>query len=666
VTILHLDFETRSACDLKAHGLANYAADPTTDVLCMAYAFDDEPVRLWHEVDASAQCRILAHVATGGLVYAHNAAFELEIWNHVLDRDGEFGELRPEQMRCTMAMAYAMGLPGSLDGAAAALGIEQRKDAKGARVMMQLAKPRKVVEHAPEHDGATGWIEHVWWDDPAKLQLLYDYCKQDVEVERALHKRMRELSDDEQSLWLLDQQINARGIGIDDDAIDAAIERVINEKARLDQAMRDVTGNVVAGCTDVAQLTAWLRYRGVKLPGVAKADVVSLLDGDELPDDCRTALLLRQEAAKSSTAKLTAMRGRAGNDGRMRGLFQYHGAATGRWAGRGPQPHNFPRPTVVHSQDDIEDVIEHFDRPEYLRILHGDPMPLVADCMRSMIVAVPGHQFICCDYSNIEGRVLAWLAGEEWKIQAFRDFDAKTGADLYLLAYAKGFHCSIEDAKPHRQVGKVMELALGYAGGVGAFQTMARGYGVKVTDERADELKHAWRNAHPKVVQFWADLERAAVRAVTEGGVHRAGPIAFRVSGSFLWCQLPSKRVLCYPYPQLQDKETPWGKVVQQLTYMSVNGVTRKWERCSTYGGSLAENVTQAVARDILVAGMRACEANGYPVVMHVHDEIVAEVPLSAAKSVDEMSTLMSNVPHWASGLPVSATGWAGRRYRKD
>jgi DNA polymerase len=211
-----------------------------------------------------------------------------------------------------------------------------------------------------------------------------------------------------------------------------------------------------------------------------------------------------------------------------------------------------------------------------------------------------------------------------------------------------------------------MELALGYGGGVGAFQTMARGYGVRVGDDRAEFFKQRWRGAHPNVVQFWADLERAAIRAVTDGGVHRAGPIAFKVKGSFLWCQLPSKRVLCYHYPQLQDKETPWGKTVQQLTYMSVNGVTRKWERCATYGGSLAENVTQAVARDILVAGMRACEDAGYPVVMHVHDEIVAEVPLSADLDVDKMSTLMSNAPHWAAGLPIAATGWQGQRYRKD
>jgi len=661
MTILHLDFETRSAADLKAVGLDNYARDPSTDVLCMAYAFDDEPVQLWVPDPDMAGCNTLPlrvddHISDAGIVYAHNAAFELAMWNNVLSHRHGVCVLVPEQMRCTMAMAYAMGLPGTLDGAAAALGIEQRKDAKGARVMMQLAKPRKV-----EADGSV-----TWWDDPAKLEVLYAYCKQDVEVERALHKRMMELSPDEQSLWLLDQTINARGIAVDGEAIERAIELVTAEKARLDQAMRDVTGNVVAGCTDVSQLTAWLRFRGVSLPGVAKADVSALLADASLPDDCRTALQLRQEAAKSSTAKLGAMRNRASPDARVRGTKQFHGAATGRWAGRGIQGDNYPRPVFLHEQEEIEDVIAHFHDPEYIRIFYGDALPMVSDCLRGMLVAGEGHTLICCDYANIEGRVLAWLAGEEWLLGAFREFDAGTGPDLYVLAYAKAFRCSIEEARAFRPIGKVMMLALGYGGGVGAFQTMARGYGVKVTDARADELKHAWRGAHGQVVQFWADLERAAIRAVQEGGVHRAGPIAFKVKGSFLWCQLPSKRVLCYPYPQLEDKVTPWGKTVQQLTYMSVNGVTRKWERTSTYGGSLAENVTQAVARDILVAGMRACEAAGYPIVMHVHDEIVAEVPISAARTVDEMSTVMSNAPHWATGLPIAATGWKGRRYRKD
>lgn len=658
MTVLHFDFETRSAADLKAVGLDNYARDPSTDVLCMAFAFGDCPVFLFDgcddEFNDGLEVEVARHVKAGGLVYAHNAAFELAIWNHVLAARYGWPELKPEQMRCTMAMAYSMGLPGSLDGAAAALGIEQRKDAKGARVMLQLAKPRKV-----EGDTIT------WWDDPAKLQILYDYCKQDVEVERALHKRLMELSADEQSLWLLDQKINARGIRIDRPAIEQAIDTVTAEKARLDQAMRDVTGNVVAGCTDVAQLTNWLRFRGVKVEGVAKADVTALLADESLPDDCRTALELRREAAKSSTAKLTAMRARAGSDDRMRGLFQYHGAATGRWAGRGPQPHNFPRPTILHEPAEVEDVIGHFGEPEYLRVFYGAPMELAADCLRGMIVAAPGHTFVCCDYSNIEGRVLAWLAGEEWKLEAFRQFDAGTGTDLYKLAYARAFGIEPDAVdKDQRQVGKVMELALGYGGGVGAFQTMARGYGVRVGDDRAEFFKQRWRGAHPAIVRFWEALEKAAIRAATEGGTQKAGPIAFKVKGSFLWCQLPSKRVLCYPYPQMQDKETPWGKTVQQLTYMTVNGVTRKWERCATYGGSLAENVTQAVARDILAVGIRNAEADVLPVVLHCHDEILAEMRKELA-DLNRLRAAMLKLPGWAAGLPVAAEGWVGDRYAK-
>lgn len=654
---LHIDFETRSAADLKAVGLANYASDPTTEVVCLAYAFGDEPVRLWSESGQTHRMRVLSHAAQGLPVYAHNAQFEHTLWNQVLNRDGAFGELRLGQMRCTLAMAYAMGLPGSLGDAAAAVGLEQQKDMAGHRLMLQMSKPRKV-----EPDGTI-----VWWDDADRLERLYAYCKQDVETERALHQRLMELSPDEQDLWALDQRINARGIGVDMPSIDKAIALVNAERARLDAEIRAVTGNAVAGCTDVKMLTEWLRYRGVKIKGVAKADVLDALSHDALPEDCRRALELRQEAAKSSTAKLASMRSRAGADGRMRGLFQYHGAATGRWAGRGPQPHNFTRPTILKRPRDVADCFAHLGDRNYLSLMYGAPMALAADMLRGMIVPAPGNEFICCDYSNIEGRVLAWLAGEAWKLQAFRDFDAGTGADIYKLAYGRAFGIRPEDVDDAmRQVGKVMELALGYGGGVGAFQTMARGYGVQVSDERADELKAAWRAAHPHVKQFWAALERAAIDAVlSPGEVERAGKIAYVARGSFLWCRLPSGRVLCYPYPRVEQKETPWGQMRPSLTYMTVDSRTRKWARCDTYGGSLAENVTQAAARDILVAGMRQCEAHGYPVVMHVHDEIVAEV-LRNSQDVAEMASLMCRLPKWAAGLPLAAAGWRGPRYRKD
>lgn len=670
VTALHIDFETRSACDLKAAGLDNYARHATTSVLCLAYAFDDEPVQLVGEESPSiermtaSQIRIAKHVARGGLVYAHNASFELAIWNNVLARYG-WPVLKPEQTRCTLAMAYAMGLPGALANAAVALGIPERKDAKGGRVMMQLSKPRKVVNHLPEHNGATGWQEIVWWDDPAKLDTLYAYCKQDVEVERAIHHRMLELSADEQQLWLLYQRINDRGLAVDLTSIDKALALVEGEKARLDQAMRDATGNVVAGCTDLAQLKNWLRFSGWGTDSLDKAALATLLDAP-IPDDVRTALLLRQEAAKTSTAKLVAMRDGASHDGRVRGTTVHHGAHTGRSAGRRIQPLNLPRPMLLHSPEEIDAVLSRLDDTAWLDMAYGAPMTLMADCIRSMIVAGPGREFVCCDFSNIEGRVLAWLAGEDWKLDAFRDFDAGTGPDIYKLAYSRSFQVAVADVdKEQRQVGKVMELALGYGGGVGAFQTMAKGYGVKVSDDRADQLKQAWRLAHPRIPAFWYDLERTAIRAVQEGGVHRCRGIAFRVSGSFLWAQLPSKRVLCYPFPEIVDAPTPWGATKPALSYMFVHPLTKQWVRDSTYGGSLAENFTQAVARDIQTAAMLKLEAAGHPVVLEIYDEILCEVE-PGALTVDVMAKTMCDTPTWAAGLPVAAEGWHGKRYRKD
>lgn len=655
VTILHIDFETFSACELKDAGLDNYARHPSTGVHCMAYAFDDGSVYLLTPDTAASPDfdQVFDHVRNGGLVYAHNAAFELAIWNNVCVPRYGWPRLKISQTRCTMAMAYAMALPGSLDKASAALGIEAQKDMAGARVMMQLAKPMP--------DGSF-WTPEK---SPEKFDRLYAYCKQDVVVERELHHRMMELSTQEQRVWVIDQRINQRGIHVDLRSIDAAIKLVEQEKARLDRDMLRVTGGVVGKCTEVQLLVKWIRSEGVEIKGVAKADLLDALSGD-LPDRVRDALALRKEAAKSSTAKLIAMKNRASADGRVRGCFQFHGAATGRWAHRGIQPGNLPRPRYGIKPKHIHEMFDMLSNRDLLDMSYGPVLDAMSDCIRGMITAGPGRELVAMDFSAIEARALAWLAGEESVLEIFR-----THAMIYEHAAAGIYGVPLDKVtSDQRQIGKVAVLALGYGGGVGAFQSMARVYGVKVGDGQADEIKRAWRESHPRIVQYWHDLENAAINAVQYGKVTTAGPkgreVVFRKAGSFLWCKLPSGRVLCYPYPVVREKEMPWGGTKPVLHYMAVNGVTNKWEETSTYGGSLAENVTQAVAACLLREAILRLEDADYDVVMHVHDEVVVEVPATAGPETEqEIEHLMAVVPAWAAGLPLAAEGWRGFRYRK-
>lgn len=640
---------------MRKAGADVYAKDESTSVLCMAYSYGQGDVELWTPDCGLSLDGIFSHIRDGGKVAGHNiGGFEMLIWNNVMKKYG-WPELKIEQCVDTMALAYAMSLPGSLKDASNATGLEVQKDMKGHRVMLQLSQPRN---------------ESQWWekeDVPEKFQLLYEYCKQDVIVERELHKRLLDLSEEEFDTWVLDYKINRRGVNIDTQSLYSAIEIVELEKQRLDERMREVTKGAVSTCTATGQLTDYLNWKGVETKGVTKAEIKALLQMP-LPAEVTEVLKLRQEAGKTSTAKLKAMLTGLNDDGRVRGLFQYHGAGTGRWAGRRVQLQNLPRPHLDQGMIDKAFKVFNFPRTieekaEYIDMFFGPPMSVISDCVRGFIKAKDGHDFIGCDFSAIEARVLAWLADQKDVVEVF-----KTHGKIYELAASKIFNVPLDEVtKEQRTIGKVAILALGYQGGVAAFQSMAPIYGVKISNEKAEAIKNMWRESNQNIVRYWYSLEEAACKAVLyQGDGFTCGPIGrqitFKMRGSFLWCLLPSKRVLCYPYPKLEEFETPWGDTKKGLTYKTI--AVNKWCKTKTYGGKLCENVTQAVARDILRDAMFRLEEEGYPIVMHIHDEIVTEIPKDFG-SVEAVEEIMSRVPNWARGLPIGAEGWRGERFRK-
>lgn len=697
--ILHIDFETRGVLDLKKVGLHRYARDPQTDVWCMAWALDEDRdvAVLPQHMMARENHPWATHVKHGGHVVAHNAPFELEIWNEIMVPRYGWPRLAPEQTYCTMAQSYAMGLPGALEDAALALGLHVLKDAEGRALMLRMCRPRSF---SPE--GAP-----IWWDEADKLQRLYAYCQQDVRVERELHKRLMPLSEKERKVWLMDYAINQRGVAVDVTTAQAAVAMTETVKEACNLELGRVTGGAVQTVTALSAMKEWMSANGVPVESLAKQAIADLLNGTarvlddednspfpmetrvppELPADVRQALILRQESGKASTAKLDRLVEMVGADGRLRNMYQYHGAATGRWAGRGVQTANLPRdmpePAVVEKILALVRAGDH----DAIDMLYGPPLTMISKCLRSFFVAPPGHKLIHGDWSNVEGRGQAWFAGEQWKLDAFVAADNKTGPGLYELAVSRMFGVPVETIKnpsEERQIGKVSELAFGYQGGIGSFHTMAKAYpevSGKFSDAKVDEFKHAWRAAHPRIKYTWKEIENAAISAVHQpGDVFRCGyagrQAAYRVVGSFLWCLLPSGRAICYPYPKLLD-----GAYGPQLTYMTVPSEQDKqkgkiiydpknasnWARVGTYGGSLFNNIVQGFCRDFLVDCMLPLHGLGARIVLHTYDDINVEVAVEKAEGARAaMQTMMRTVPEWAKGFPLFAKCSLMARYGKD
>lgn len=737
----HIDFETASACDLMKAGTVRYAEHPSTRTWGFCWRIGTGPVYRWMPGYPDPDV-LLEHIANGGKTVAHNAAFERIIWNYVLR--GRYGlshwpALTPHQQTCTMARAQAMNLPAKLEQLAAVLGVENQKDMEGAAVMKKLMKPRKV-----NLDGTLLWwdgsiteghqvirIDDKTGEGQARLERNMVYCEGDVLAECDIDDKVPELSEAEQQLWIFDQIVNERGVKFDIPIVERAAELVDFAKKDADRKMRKLTNGKVRKVSEVSKLVDWLNEQGIPCDSVKKGNMKELVFHSEMAENSATkaAVQLRKDASKTSTAKYAKMLDCVSHGDRIRFMLAYHGASTGRWAGRMVQPQNFPRfdddnpkekaivswlIELLASDIPIADVYEHMD------VVHGECLPWLSKALRSMMVADDGKKFIGGDFSNIEGRVNTWLAGEDWKLDAFRAYDEGHGPDLYKVAYSSSFAVDIASVdKPKRQIGKVQELASGYQGGVGAYISMAEIYDIEIFDlartvqegadpEKWEEIrqgyhsatdKHglrefewtavkllvtSWRAAHPAIVQSWWSYQDAAIAAVdspgqifdvahmSEGSSFKSGRVRFMSDGNYLYCCLPNGRVISYAQPWLEYEEvtrvrkdgTEYTTTQTKLRYWGMDSYTKKWSRLSLYGGLICENVVQAVSRDLLVESMFRVEQAGYPIVLTVHDEILAE-PDVAFGSVEHFTDLMSVLPTWAEGLPLAVAAWEDQRYVK-
>jgi len=724
---LSLDFETRSTANIKKQGMYRYAEDPATEIMCLAVKKDNEPTRVWLPQtfqylfrfrDAGlpliSTSKLKQMLAEGHELEAHNAGFERAIWTHKMLPLG-FDEVPIQRWSCTAARAAVCSLPRSLGMVCYVLGLSTQKDDEGYKIMMKMCKPRKPrkAEQAADPE----WESKLWWHfDLEMFDALCRYCITDVEAEHALSAVLPPLTDKERRVWELDQTINDRGIHIDSKGIKKVRASLQEYERTLLSELQALTGGYIKTSGQIKRLREWLTLNKCEMKDMAKASVEEALTRTGLYPSVKRVLEIRQKTSLSSTAKLATMLGAAGWGDRVRGSMMYHGASTGRWTGSLIQPHNFPRGKLSHPE--VEQAIDEFMRRGRVTVPHGEAgldcqMAIASSCLRGMLTAAPGGELVCTDFSNIEGRACAWLAGEDWKLDAFSDYDMGTGPDLYKLAYSRSFNVPVENvSKDQRQIGKVQELALGYQGGIGAFASMAKVYkmdledlaqlvmkqetsqhemrkahemavdylGEKVTDffyEQEEEkmsleaavacdiIKQRWRKAHPEITQHWRGLQYCAVKCIEEKKPIAFGKVVLDMEGRFMTIQLPSGRKLYYCDAFVKDEIDKWGRPAKGLRYYGVDSQTKKWKRTAIYGGLLMENITQAVARDVLSDGMLRVEEAGYPTIMTVHDEGVAEVAFGTG-SQEQFDQLMATSPDWAKGMPIAVAGWRGVRYRKD
>ena len=728
-----LDFETRGDVDLKTQGVYRYVESPHFKVLIACYSIDGGPVQTW-TYDQPPPLDLWRHIASGGLIRAFNASFERLCLRTLHERAG-WPAATLEQFRCTAVEGAAMALPRKLDHICEALGVKATKDKRGAALIRKFSIPR-----------APGPVWNEPEDHPKEFAEFVAYCQRDVEAEAEVASRLIPLSATEWRVYQINERINDRGLRIDTVSARAALALAEKAKRHIDEELRALTGGAVKAVTEIARLKAWCEERYVTLATMGKDDIEDALAFSDVPEDVRRALELRQEGGKTSVSKIAAMLRGVCADGRVHGVYLHHGAgATGRFSSKICQMHNLTKPRKIYEdarirQAELFEAIRHGD-PGFLTTLYGDklgrPLHLLADATRGFIWAERGYELLDVDYSAIEGRMAAWLAGETWKLDAYRALDRGEGHGLYELTAADIFGIDIKDVnrQRHRPAGKIGELALGYLGGAGALIRAARkekvdlratypvlwessddtrrGKAVRAYEKRvrrkddlieqvgreaylaAELIKIGWRAKNQMIEKAWHAYEAAAIDAVrSPGHVAEALHCRYLVRHGFLWCQLPSGRCLAYGAPKLVDQvwakqqllDGSWtedsdimdrstavalgpkarieGEAKPRLTVRGV-GDGGQWARYPLHGGVAMNNNTQGAARDVLVHGMLNAEDAGFEIVLHTHDEAAAEVR-RGSRSVEEFESVMSVLPAWAEGLPLTASGWRGKRYKKD
>lgn len=653
---IHIDFETRSECNIWECGCWVYSQHPSTEILCLAYAIDEGPVKILtyedflNYIHFGFPCEdLLQAIADGGLVVAHNALFEESIWANQMVPIYGFPRIPIKQWRCTMAKALARALPRSLKDCGAALGAAIQKNNAGYRIMMKMCKPRP--------DG-------TYYDAPEDFQQLYQYCGDDVEAERCIDNMLPELEPTEQQIWFLDQLINMRGIYVDTQAITKALEFSASFAERLNETVASISDGQLDGVSRRMAVLSWCNDQGVPISGYTKKDVAAVLARPDLPDAVRTVLDTRVQLGKTSIAKYSAMRDSTCDDGRIRDILIYHGATTGRWAGKLIQLQNLPKGNVRDTHTAIE--ILHQSNLDEFEIFYPDVMGTLSSCIRGMIMAAPGNKLLIADYAAIEARVVMWLAGEEYGLNQFREFDAGHGEEPYIIMAQNIYSRSdILRKGPERQLGKTTILGCGFGMGPDKFLATCTAWGIPISESLAKKAVETYRSVYPSIPRSWYAQEAAAIRATKDRISVPCGKVRWEFEGNALLCRLPSGRCLTYNDPSLEYVDTPWGEKKLSLHFMGVDAVTKKWRREHTYGGKLVENITQAVARDLLAWAMFRCEQRGYRVAFSVHDEIVAEVE-SSFGSTKEFEEILCEVPKWAGGCPIKAKGFESIRYRKD